>query len=357
MRVFCSLLFASVSMSLTCSLYAQSATSHQSDELVPCSQCLERATHETNDASCLGGCDRCGTDCGCSDACRPLWSVSAGTVILHRSTPQPSPLARTWNRTATLLDADSFKFGWDAGPDIRVTRRVDKCAAFDAIEFRYFDVQGAQGNASTLTNGFWRLPIGPGLIHNSQIDASYNSQLHSAELNVLRDSSCSRLTWLAGFRWIGLDEQLNMAVQLIPQGTISHYTHATQNNLYGGQIGAALKLCDNRGPFHIDCVSKAGLFSNTAANRYDSADSFGNHAFLASDRRSQVAFVGDIGLTGVYQWTDHVAFQAGYQLLWIQGVAVAGDQAAVADPATHVGIQSAGGVFYHGATASVNFSW
>jgi hypothetical protein len=347
------LLVLTVSMLLACPLHAQSGPSN---DLAFCSESLEKPTCDANEASCSGGCDRC--DSCRDDYYRPLWNVSAGAIILQRSTPQPSIIAEKYDRTTTYLDASDFSFGWSTGTDIGVTRRVDKCDSIDAIEFRYFGVQDWQTDTSIVTDAPWRLPKSSSY-PNSQIDTSYQSQLQSAELNVLCDSSCNRVTWIAGARWIGLDERMDMAFQnsLYPSTRFAHFYFPTHNSLFGGQIGAAIKLWENGGPLHINCASKAGLYGNAAANRWEFVDAAGIYRLLSSDQRNQVAFVGDIGLTAVYQWTDHIALQGGYQLLWVQGTAIAGDQPAVTTFATHDGIASNGGVFYHGATASVTYSW
>ena len=71
----------------------------------------------------------------------------------------------------------------------------------------------------------------------------------------------------------------------------------------------------------------------------------------------QVSFVGEIGLTGVYQWTDHIAFRGGYQVLWVEGIAVASDQLTAVDVLSASGINTDGGIFYHGALASIDFTW
>lgn len=303
-------------------------------------------------------------DCGCCEccqnSCQPLWTVNAGTVILHRDTPHPSPIILNSITRATLLDASDFSFNWAAGADIEVIRRVVNYEAIDAIDFRYFGVQSLEADTSIDTGTMWKMVNWTGSLPRSQIDTVYSSQFHSAELNACRDSAYSWLTWLAGFRWIGMDEQMDLTVRIGSNGVFGrpgYYTFATRNNLYGGQIGMALKLWDHGGPFRINCLGKAGLYGNTATNQYDIIDSTGRYNLLSTDRSSPLAFVGDINLTATYQITNHLALQGGYQLLWLQGVAVAGDQTAAINIANHNGIADNGGVFYHGAMASVNFTW
>jgi hypothetical protein len=150
---------------------------------------------------------------------------------------------------------------------------------------------------------------------------------------------------------------MDLMVHVLPDGPPSHFYFPTSNSLFGGQIGAAIRLWENGGPLHINCTPKAGLYDNAAANRCEIVDSTGRYRLLSSDQRNQVAFMGDIGLTAVYQLTHHIALQGGYQLLWIQGAAMAGDQPMAADSTTHNGISSNGGVFYHGAMANVAFTW
>ena len=50
--------------------------------------------------------------------------------------------------------------------------------------------------------------------------------------------------------------------------------------------------------------------------------------------------------------------QAGYQLLWIDGIAIATDQAVNATAnASGAGIDTNGSLFYHGATMALVFTW
>lgn len=352
-RPFSLLIVAAAAMLPACSLYAQEA----SNEFLFCSGSPNEAVVEKADSARVDEYDQGCLSNGCWNCCcPPLWSISAGAAILHRSKPQSSMIIERFDLPSLswvpAMDASDFNFNWSAGVDVSAIRRIDRCTAIDAVDFRYFGIQDVQANTSMVTNGTWRFPLwSHGYLRNSAIDSSYGSQLHSMEFNVRRQSSFSRLTWLAGFRWIGLDERLDMTVQLLPGGPPAHYAYATRNNLFGGQIGAAATLWDNGGPFHLESTVKAGLYGNAASSWNEFVDSQGQYRLLASNRKNQVAFVGDIGLLAAYHWNDHVALQAGYQLLWIQGVAVAGSQVMVADSTTH------GGVFYHGALTSLNFTW
>jgi hypothetical protein len=68
--------------------------------------------------------------------------------------------------------------------------------------------------------------------------------------------------------------------------------------------------------------------------------------------------VGDIGVNLSYQVTRHVSFVGGYQLLWINGAALASDQAAYTLRQVDLDvITTQGDVFYHGAQTGAVLTW
>lgn len=44
-------------------------------------------------------------------------------------------------------------------------------------------------------------------------------------------------------------------------------------------------------------------------------------------------------------------------MLWVEGIAVASDQLTAVDVLAGTGIDTTGGIFYHGALASIDFTW
>ena len=192
------------------------------------------APDDEEDASPLGNC--CGENCcrgRCWDeCCEPLWTVNAGTVILTRNAPQSSPILINSIPRTTLLDANAFKFNWAAGADIGIVRRINSSAAIDAMDFRYFGVQSWQADTSVVPSSLWRFPTDTGSRPAAPIASSYDSRLYSVELNARRNSSYSWLTWLAGFRWLQLNDQLNNAASF---SQVFNYHTTTRNNLYGSR--------------------------------------------------------------------------------------------------------------------------
>jgi hypothetical protein len=279
---------------------------------------------------------------------RPLWEVYAGAVVLTRAAPHRSRVIEDAATGNTLLNANSYDFNWSAGADIFALRRVDG-DHIDAYDVRYFGLQSLAAPSSVTTAGAWRLPNDADTSAAATIDTVFRSQLYSAEFNG-RHYSTPALAFLAGMRWLQLNDQI---IGNADAGTITEFRESTQNNLYGAQVGFVWSRPPEANPFSLVWTSKVGIFGNAARNHLNA-----NCGCLSNDSQGQLAFVGDVNLVGKYALGDHISLQGGYQLLWIGGVAVASDQFVVMQPSTtHDGINSRGGVFFHGAMASLNVNW
>jgi hypothetical protein len=271
-----------------------------------------------------------GTDAASYELCQPgwcpLWTIQAGAIILHRSDASDD------NPIAQLNGGDTPSFGWAGGPDISVARRLGSC---NSLEMRYFGALEWEIEDS--------LSAGP-----ASLSANYSSRLNSTELNWRRRSS-DCLTWLAGFRWIELHEDLNLAtdVPIIPI-SIDVNTNV-DNHLYGGQLGVDVSLWNRASPLSVNGVLKGGVYGNFADR--DLALIFNGVPVVGvEDDDSDVAFVGDIGIAAAYPLSDHVALRGGYQLLWIDGVALADEQ-------DSQDFDTSGDVFYHGALVGLELTW
>jgi hypothetical protein len=81
-----------------------------------------------------------------------------------------------------------------------------------------------------------------------------------------------------------------------------------------------------------------------------------DYAAAASDNHA--AFVGELGFTAVYQLSPHWSLRAGYQMLWLEGVAVAAEQVPAIDLlAGLAAVDTTGSPFYHGANVGLEFVW
>jgi hypothetical protein len=294
-----------------------------------------------------GDCAVCEDDC----CCPPLWTVQAGAIILSRSSRSALLLEDTVTGDP-LLDASDFNSPWAVGVEFAIRRQLDDCRA---LEVRYFQVDGWESQETITTSPIWNFPTDPPLfgLGVATIDASYATRLYSTEIN-LRRASSDWLTWLVGFRWVELYEDLALNADFGGNAALVEFT--TANRLYGGQVGADAVLWDNGSALRVDGIFKAGLFGNASSQEFAVTQSIGP-AFTAEDSQGELAFLGEINFVGVYQWTDNIALRGGYQLLWLEGIATAPDQVAALDVLGASGIDTTGSAFYHGALLGVEVAW
>lgn len=289
-----------------------------------------------------------------------LWEVGVGTAILTRGNLAGGPILveRLPNNGTTLLNANQFRFDWAAGPDISAIRKLRSGRFFDALDFRFFDVQAISGSQFLQLDGTGviavKFPVSTGgaipTAVLTSVAATYGTELYSFEANGRRRIADTNASWLVGFRWIQLDDVLSL------QGPTSanspFFQWNTNNNLYGCQIGAYVPLIDTR-RLVVACSPKAGIYGNQAANAYSNGNA-GTTNNRNSDFTNQIAFAGDLAVTASYRISQRVAIQGGYQLLWLNGVAVGGDQPPALEAASvATGINSGGSAFFHGALASL----
>jgi hypothetical protein len=166
-----------------------------------------------------------------------------------------------------------------------------------------------------------------------------------------------RFDLLVGFRYVSLDEEFNINSTDSDSGT-SDYNIRTSNDLYGGQLGARVRAY--RCGWDWEATAKGGVFGNSAEQRQLVTD-FPPTSLLRptiSDSTSTVAFVGDVNLSAVYQWTEAWAIRGGYNLLWIEGVALAPDQLDfTTDLDSGSDLQTGGSLFAHGFNVGLESRW
>ena len=194
----------------------------------------------------------------------------------------------------------------------------------------------------------------PGIASGS-VTADTRSYLQGVDLSVaasLRPSERVRVAALAGFRWVNLNETIDInstsLVQIAPQfagmglpfdgNTIRVSDHfGIDNHFYGGQVGARVELTRKR--FTLDLVGKVAIgvthevasvrgftgidttpATAVAAGLYALSSNSGRHA---SD---VFAVVPETGATLKFQLTERIGLFGGYSFIYWSRVARPGDQ-------------------------------
>jgi hypothetical protein len=317
-----------------------------------------------------------------SPCCHSRWTASAEAIVLDRIGSVPCKLVETVPHSVhykdlphtfgpEVLNAKDLDPSFALGPRVGLTRHGDDGCD---LELSYFQIDGWNAYRSIgPTPDDWLIMRASSNFlqtqdhkHTQMMAWDYASRLYNAELNV-RWNPCARLTLLAGFRWANLSEELLGTLPELsgtwPQRRNPFWNTDVANNLYGFQIGADGTLFE-RGRFSINGQGKAGIFLNNAAET--TGVSIARTVYWESDSTNQIAFLGETGLQCKYQVTHRLALKMGYEAMWLQGVALAPGQISEtycfsAGPhQTYVdalGVNSRSGVFYHGATAGLDYSF
>ena len=281
-------------------------------------------------------------DLGCGPACFcPRWTAEADFIILDRIGGTDQTLVSRvpssvdirdlpQYRGTEVLGGDGFQQGFSGGPRVDLIHHGD--SGYD-LEFSYFQISGWNSDrtvAADPDNWRWLTMRAPGGFLQTNQRAGqgmaweYASQLYDAEFDVRWNPSC-RVTMLAGFRWVNLGEKL---VGALSPPTISweppFWDTTTTNNLYGFQIGADWKIWE-RGRFSIDGLLKAGTYDNHAEET-TGVSVIAKQVRCGTAATNHAAFVGETGLQCKYQVTERLLLRAGYEAIWLEGVALAPDR-------------------------------
>lgn len=248
--------------------------------------------------------------------------VAVDSVFLLRSDPDFSQFEPAFD--AVFTGSDSVDLG--VGPRVQL---LVPCSEKWDLETVYFGTDG------------WDADSEFALADDTSDVLRFDSQLFSAEVN-LRHNTRDWLSLFTGFRYVEFDEELDFGVQLDTVPAVYHFD--ANNFLYGWQIGADAGLLSLGERFRLMSIIKAGIYGNHAD--WEQRIVAAGIPMTDGNEFGHTAFVGQIDLLGTLRITEHCALRGGYQVMWLEGVALA-MESLVAPP------EATGDVFFHGATAGL----
>jgi hypothetical protein len=357
----------------------------------------------------FGDCDSAATrvdDCGLVSCCPcPRGYGYAEVLFLERdngSFDQPLILQQQKGiPDRTVLSTSDLDFDFEPAMRILLGRRLHDGWAIEGSYLGLFDADASAYLAAPPQDEdddpiALKLPGGLGTLNvfrdMDRIWVDYSSVMHSAELNLVRCQErcttcghgkgdgtskaacgvsrgfpCRTWEWFAGFRYLNLSERLRLYGERVQDETGNDtpgleygvYDIRSSNNLCGAQLGGRLRGWGER--WGWEATGKAGLFGNGAHQEQYVLD-WDDGLFPARERVSaaggRVAFVGELNLTGVYRLTDVWNLRAGYNLIWIGGVALAPDQLDFSGvPSAGDQLRNDGQVFLHGVSGGLEARW
>jgi hypothetical protein len=277
------------------------------------------------------------------------------TQIGNRPLILLDPTALGPTQSNVLLSTGDLNFNWQVGPRILIGHDFD---AFHAIEASYFGIFNFKETATRTGTNDLNLPGDLGadapfdFFNADQMTVNYTSVINNAEINYL--TSYGDLSCLVGFRYFNLGEVFSIASTDLQTGT-SFYRVNAYNNLFGLQGGARIQQgCGTCTSWSYDITAKAGVYGNDVSSSQNITDFDGFVQRAVKNHGANVAFVGDLEFNTNYQLNANWSIRGGYQVFWVQGVALAPDQLDFTDNAasgTH--LDKSSGLFMQGAHAGL----
>lgn len=311
----------------------------------------------------------------------PGWYARGEALFLNRSTAGDKVLSVLDNGTfdnvtddIPIITTDSLDFGnYEGGYRTELGRSFGNGLA---LEGTFYMVDGWDARAQFTSNGLVATaPIAdalspPTLPNFAAFDVDdfyqalqhtfdYRSELLNAEMNV-------RATWRwynfvrsqsGGIRFLQVHEQLFFLSQddrlsVPPQGVFDaatslfgEYDIKTKNNLIGAQYGEEI-MTPLFGSATLTVSGKVGLYANDIEQNSSIVN---NGVFLVNTQSTDtnLAFVGELNVFTNIKVTDMLSIRGGYNLMWIDGVALAPEQYTF-EPFQQSVVNENGSLFLHG---------
>ncbi len=308
--------------------------------------------------------------------CTPRWFDFDAEIMLLKRENVSRQIAYASNGIAgpTVLSTDNLDFG--TAPGFRITGNylLGPGTNLEASYFGSFNWSTAaavtSGNNSlySLLSDFGTNPNGgfPETDASVSQSLSYSSALNSVEMNVRRryvSPNCRfHSSLLAGARYIVLDESMQYFTDSGSQvnGSMDYRTD-TSAQMVGFQIGGELIMAVIP-RVRIGAEIKAGVFGTINEQSTNITLTGPNAAvFSESQNNNDVGAVGEAGFFALVQATERLTIRAGYQMLYLNGVALAVEN--INPDTTFLGgartsrLNESGSVFYHGFSGGMEWTW
>jgi hypothetical protein len=227
----------------------------------------------------------------------------------------------------------------------------------------------------------------PGWTNLDGVRSTYASSLNMCEVNILTSQATTKsepnsrfpwrrvhdplganvtseheFHWLGGFRWAGFNDVANLYVDVSAgagdnDGT---YSITTNSQMLGPQIGFKTKRkWTNWSIQGWTKATLAGTFLNSDSAPIDTRAAGGvYYRDQTSARDVGVGFIGDMNYSIVRRLNRNWSLRAGYNLIWISGVALAPNQFDFTNTTTSgTTLANTGNVFLHGANLGFEAQW
>jgi len=310
------------------------------------------------------------------------FDVSADFIYLNRDdVSRQVDFASDGIGGPVVLGTNNLDFDEEPGFRVTGTYQISGSTHIEAVYMGTFNwnttatATSGNDNLYSAISNFGNQPAG-GFLQTDQsafqrID--YSSDLNNVELNWrqhwMQPNYRLQGSWMAGVRYVRLREDLLYATRVnahtdpitsLPRGpALMDYSVRTTNHLVGFQLGGDLFASLLPGLL-VGGDLKAGIYGNHARQNTTISATNLNPAVREKVTDNDVSLVAEAGASVVYQITPWLSLKGGYELLYLDGVALAPENfnanAPFGGPRSTF-VNDNGNVFYHGFTAGLEWIW
>jgi len=249
----------------------------------------------------------------------PSIYASVGVLTMQRSRPSGgTTVAGNPGGTPAFRTARDFDFGWNTGIDATVGFRFWRT---EALEVRFMNFETRTSDSFVTPGNFIGAGFtGPG---GTSFRGDAETSMQSWEIN-WRHQMSDQFTVLAGVRHINLNDMMFYKLN----GNVATGKYNYQNQLFGAQIGAEWAIMPVANPFQVNMYGKFGLYNvRTEGGIFEFQGNNPIGSFTASERDHVYGAEG--GVTLGYRLSSTVMLRAGYQVMWLNDLGLAGNAASV----------------------------
>ncbi|MFM7072790.1 MAG: hypothetical protein ACKO38_13460, partial [Planctomycetota bacterium] len=315
----------------------------------------------------FGGCQQCdgvnGHSCRSGfTAHRPAtWYGGVDMVALTPNASDEVALARVGTTTVNALSTADLRSEYDAGSRLVVGRTFRGCFQLEAVyqgNYAWSDERTVAATSTADASQLTTILNGFASTNRQQIvSAQTASRMTTAEANfrtwLEMPPGALDVQFLVGARYFSTSERL--AFQGEPAaGTGESAVATTDNDLYGAQLGLDTRLLLHR-LFYVDFEGKVALCENFAT-----VNQTANATLDASNSDQRTSLLGDLMISGNFQFRPNLSLRFGYQAIFVDGLALAANNMPSNTSLIEAGVgqfRNDGVMVYHGPTLGLIGTW
>lgn len=314
-------------------------------------------------------CDIAFDDSACSICYDPRLTLRFNALLMRRVASSRATIITDQANNAVLLDSNTFDFNYEPGFEFDMLYELDECDTFEMRVFWLNDwsetirTNSSATGINLLTNPATTRPL------TQTITSNYESELNNLEFNIRR-RWWNNGTVLAGFRFLELNERLGLNIfDTTGPPLVEDFGWTTKNQLVGLQIGADHDLSCWNDRLTFDGMARGGLYLNSLRADMQRVQNQGGGVIpgpvFGFDKEKDIAIMAELGINANFRLHRNWAFRTGYNLMWIDGVALAGEQVSTTSSGGGAGLLNGqvllnankGTAFFHGFVFGLEGRW